>query len=141
MSGPQEAFSLRKSAAALREQGRLAEAEAALRNAVLLAPSDGDAHGELGLTLAMMGRSGEAEPCYRRALEIDPHDAFSLGNLGAALLQAKRVDEAAACFRQVHESGQAGIAAKLPNFLSIASSPRLVGAAANCGTVNNHYCH
>jgi len=103
MSGPQEALSLRKSAAALREQGRLAEAEAALRNAVLLAPSDGDAHGELGLTLAMMGRSGEAEPCYRRALEIDPHDAFSLGNLGAALLQAKRVDEAAACFRQVLE--------------------------------------
>ena len=46
-----------------------------------------------------------------------------------------------ACFRQVLASGQAGIAAKLPNFLNIASSPRLVGAAANCGTVNNHYCH
>ena len=103
MSGPPEVLSLRKSAATLRDQGRLAETEALLRKAVLLAPSDGDAHAELGLTLAMMGRSGEAEPCYRRALEINPLDAFSLGNLGAALLQAKRVDEAAACFRQVLE--------------------------------------
>jgi hypothetical protein len=45
------------------------------------------------------------------------------------------------CFRQVLASGQGGIAAKLPNFLSISSGPRLVGAAANCPTVNNHYCH
>ena len=47
----------------------------------------------------------------------------------------------AACFRQVLASGQAGIGTKLPNFLNIASGPRLVGPAANCGTVNNHYCH
>jgi hypothetical protein len=37
--------------------------------------------------------------------------------------------------------GAGGIAAKLPNFLGISSGPRLVGAAAFCGTVNNHYCH
>jgi cytochrome c peroxidase len=45
------------------------------------------------------------------------------------------------CFQQVLASGQGGIAAKLPNFLNISSGPRLVGAAANCPTVNNHYCH
>jgi hypothetical protein len=47
----------------------------------------------------------------------------------------------AACFRQVPAVGAGGNAAALPNFLGIASGPRLAGAAANCTPVNNHYCH
>jgi hypothetical protein len=46
-----------------------------------------------------------------------------------------------ACFRQVPAVGASGNATTLPNFLGISSGPRLVGAAANCATVNNHYCH
>jgi cytochrome c peroxidase len=45
------------------------------------------------------------------------------------------------CFRQVPASGAGGIAVKLPNFLDIASGPRLVAGAASCAVVNNHYCH
>jgi hypothetical protein len=46
-----------------------------------------------------------------------------------------------ACFRQVKAVGAGGNAAPLPNFLGISSGPRLVGPAASCSTVNNHYCH
>ena len=46
----------------------------------------------------------------------------------------------APCFRQVPAVGAGGIAVELPNFLNIASSPRLVGGLANCTVVNNHYC-
>lgn len=45
------------------------------------------------------------------------------------------------CFQQVPAVGASGSAAKLPNFLGIASGPRLVGPSAFCTTVNNHYCH
>jgi hypothetical protein len=45
------------------------------------------------------------------------------------------------CFRQVPAVGAGGNADKLPNFLDIASSPRLVAGAASCAVVNNHYCH
>jgi cytochrome c peroxidase len=44
-------------------------------------------------------------------------------------------------FLDVPAVGTAGSAAPLPNFLGIASGPRLVGGAANCGpAANNHYC-
>ncbi len=46
-----------------------------------------------------------------------------------------------ACFRQVPASGAGGITVPLPAFLGISSGPRLVGQAAFCPTVNNHYCH
>lgn len=45
------------------------------------------------------------------------------------------------CFRQVVATGAGGAATPTPNFLGISSSPRLIGAAANCAVVNNHYCH
>jgi hypothetical protein len=44
-------------------------------------------------------------------------------------------------FRQVLATGQGGKATPTPNFLGLANTPRLVGAAAFCGTANNHYCH
>lgn len=46
------------------------------------------------------------------------------------------------CFRQVPAVGAGGIPTRLQNFLNIASTPRLVGTAANCGpAANSHYCH
>src|SRR4030095_5895874 len=46
------------------------------------------------------------------------------------------------CYRQVSATGAAGLPTPIPNFLDIASTPRLVGAAASCGpAANNHYCH
>jgi hypothetical protein len=59
----------------------------------------------------------------------------TLGDCGAVPL-------AGACFRQVPVTGAAGVATRLPNFLNVADTPRLVGGAASCGlSANNHYCH
>lgn len=44
-------------------------------------------------------------------------------------------------FRQVPATGAGGLPSAVPNFLDVASSPRLVGPAAFCGEANNHYCH
>jgi len=46
----------------------------------------------------------------------------------------------AGMFLQVPATGAGGKLTPTPNFLGIASGPRLVGAAANCGPANNHYC-
>jgi cytochrome c peroxidase len=43
-------------------------------------------------------------------------------------------------FLDIPATGAAG-GDPIPNFLGIASGPRLVGAAANCGVANNQYCH
>jgi hypothetical protein len=51
------------------------------------------------------------------------------------------VEGAGPCYRQVPATGAAGAATPTPNFLLISDGPRLVGAAANCVVVNNHYCH
>jgi len=45
------------------------------------------------------------------------------------------------CFRQIAAVGAGGNPTRLSNFLAIASGPRLVGAAASCDPVDNHYCH
>lgn len=47
----------------------------------------------------------------------------------------------APAFLDVPATGTNGTAAPLPNFLGIASTPRLVGADAYCTTINNQYCH
>jgi cytochrome c peroxidase len=45
-------------------------------------------------------------------------------------------------FMNVPATGATGNSAgALPSFLGIASTPRLVGTAANCSVANNHYCH
>ena len=45
------------------------------------------------------------------------------------------------CFRRVPATGAGGTATPTPAFLDIASGPRLIGGAADCGpAANNHYC-
>jgi cytochrome c peroxidase len=44
------------------------------------------------------------------------------------------------CYRQVPATGAGGTASQVPAFLNLATTPRLVGSAANCAVVNNHYC-
>jgi cytochrome c peroxidase len=48
---------------------------------------------------------------------------------------------AAGMFLQVLATGQGGKATPTANFLGLTNGPRLIGAAAFCGTANNHYCH
>jgi cytochrome c peroxidase len=44
-------------------------------------------------------------------------------------------------FQRVPPTGAGGKATPSPNFLGISDGPRLLGGAANCAVVNNHYCH
>lgn len=68
-----------------RRLGRLAAAIAAGEQAATLAPSDLDAHYNLGLAYTDSNQHGEAIRCYRQALALNPGHNLSWNNLGAAL--------------------------------------------------------
>jgi Flp pilus assembly protein TadD len=70
---------------ALERQGKLAEAEEAVREAIALSPDLAEAHERLGQVLARQGRWREAEAAIREALRLDPGDARSRVALGAVL--------------------------------------------------------
>jgi len=57
----------------LRREGRLVEAEAALRRAHSLLPGDAHVNANLGALLVSSGRSTEARECYRRAIAENPN--------------------------------------------------------------------
>jgi tetratricopeptide (TPR) repeat protein len=84
---------------ALRELGRLDEAERHLRRAVELAPETAGFHYNLGNCLRDLRRLTEAIDAYRAALERAPHSAETYNNLGDALRSAGRDDEAEAAFQ------------------------------------------
>jgi protein O-mannosyl-transferase len=84
---------------ALEAEGRLDEAESALRRALALQPAYDRAFSNLALVLRRQGRLGEAEQAGRRAVELEPADADAHFNLATVLLAAGRPAEAAARFR------------------------------------------
>jgi protein O-GlcNAc transferase len=77
---------------ALRELGRLPEAEASYRRALALAPADAVAVNNLANVVGSQGRAGEAVELYRRAVELDPAYADAKANLGVALRDAGGAD-------------------------------------------------
>jgi tetratricopeptide (TPR) repeat protein len=56
----------------LKEAGRLGEAQAAHRGALVQAPDDADIHLQLGHALKLEGRRAAALESYRRAAELAP---------------------------------------------------------------------
>src|SRR5205085_7657038 len=74
--------SLLRETAALLQQGRLAEAEAAARKAVAAAPRDASAHSLLGVVFDQQGHAAEAEREYQTALRLDPRAVAARANLG-----------------------------------------------------------
>ena len=79
---------------ALTDAGRLAEAEAQLREGVSLAPNDPNARVRLGTVLAQQGRFDEALPQFERTVALRPDDADAHRFLGE--IHAMRGREAAA---------------------------------------------
>jgi tetratricopeptide (TPR) repeat protein len=65
------------------DQGKLAEAEAHLREALAGEPGNADVHLELGLVLYEKGDRNEALKETERALAINPKHADALYNMGA----------------------------------------------------------
>ncbi len=65
----------------LKELGRLDEAEASYRQAIVLNPAFAEAHANLGNTLTELGRLDEAEASYRQAITLKPDFAEAHRNL------------------------------------------------------------
>lgn len=82
--------------------GRFAEAEASLREALILAPS-AEVHNNLGSALQRQGRIAEAIECYRWAVKLKPDSAVRWNNLGGALQLLGAIEEAILCYRRALE--------------------------------------
>jgi tetratricopeptide (TPR) repeat protein len=78
----------------------VAEAVAALREAVRLDPRYAYAHRRLGAALLDQGHYNEAEAAEREAIRLDPHNAFAHSRLGEALRLQGRLAEAVTALRE-----------------------------------------
>jgi predicted O-linked N-acetylglucosamine transferase (SPINDLY family) len=103
---------------ALRRGGRLADAIAALRDAVALDATLVDAQVNLGNALLDAGDPKAALPCYERALALDPASASVHNNLGNLYRELRRPVEALDAYTR-----------------ALALDPRHARAQANAGNI------
>jgi len=89
-----------KRANELLAQGKPAEAEQVLTEAMRWKPLNEDLHYNLGLALARQGKFEEATQQYGEALRIFPDYAEAHNNLGNALMRLGRIQEAAPHFER-----------------------------------------
>jgi hypothetical protein len=82
---------------ALHRDGKFAEAEALLRQAIAAHPDDFNLHHMCGVMLAALKRYGEAVWSYRAALARDPKAPGTWTNLGNALTQLDHHASAVIC--------------------------------------------
>lgn len=94
--GPQEQHTRLETASRLLRDGRRAEAVAALRVLITMAPRLAEAHRLLGVALGELGELAGAEAAYRTALSIEPGMARAATGLAEVLLAAERGGEAVA---------------------------------------------
>ena len=86
-----------------RGQGRLAEAEAALRQSLELDPQNGGARFELGVLYQDQNRLIEAATEFERAIAIDPRMVGAHGQLGRIYRRQGRPSEAEAALNKALE--------------------------------------
>jgi len=84
----------------LRNEGRLEEALAELRQAAALHPGWAEAHHQLGNALKGLGAYAEAAASLRTAARLDPVQAAIWLNLGVCCLELGHLSQAEECFRQ-----------------------------------------
>jgi len=84
----------------LKSQGRLAEAIAYFKNALVLQPNLIEAATNLAVTLHQTGDLAEAATYYQRAIEIDPNCAQAQNNLGILLQDRGNIADAVSCFQK-----------------------------------------
>jgi len=85
---------------ALVKQGRYAEAEVELREAIRLKPDYAQAHNNLGNILGAQGRLDEAEQEYRQVIHLAPDYAESHYNLGNILNKQGKLVEAEQAYQE-----------------------------------------
>ncbi|HLQ33547.1 MAG TPA: tetratricopeptide repeat protein [Chloroflexota bacterium] len=86
--------------AALHQQGRVEEAEAAYRRALAADRNFAVAHANLGTLLETVQRFEDAVSAQERAVALEPANPDRHFNLGNALLARGRLELAEACYRQ-----------------------------------------
>jgi tetratricopeptide (TPR) repeat protein len=94
--GPQEQHTRLEVASRLLREGRRAEAVAALRVLLTMAPRLAEAHRLLGVALGEMSELAGAEAAYRTALSLEPQMARAATGLAEVLLAVERGPEAVA---------------------------------------------
>jgi tetratricopeptide (TPR) repeat protein len=104
-SAANDADTLFNYALASAQGGRTAEAEAAYRRVLELAPALDEARNNLGTLLARAGRVAEAREVFREIVTRNPAHAEAVLNLGNALLAEDRIAEVAETYRRalVHD--------------------------------------
>ncbi|MGK5077180.1 tetratricopeptide repeat protein [Janthinobacterium sp. HLX7-2] len=85
----------------LREMGKIEDAEAAYRRAIILSPSSVPAFCKLAELLTGEGRNEEAITAYHSALLLQPEEPSIHNDLGNALQKAGRPDEALAAYEHM----------------------------------------
>ena len=93
----EEAF---RRATMLHADGRFAEAETILRDAIARDPANGDLRNARGVMFAAMGRHLDALWCYRDAIACNAGPAGYWTNLGNALTHLKHLKGAVACHQR-----------------------------------------
>jgi tetratricopeptide (TPR) repeat protein/serine/threonine protein kinase len=88
---------------ALREQGKMAEATAALRRAVEVDPQFGYGFSNLALLFSDDNKLDDAAAAYRTAIKLDPKNKDAHANFGILLHKQKKLDDAIAEFRKAIE--------------------------------------
>lgn len=83
------------------ELGRHADAAAAYRAALAVAPDDPELLNNLGNALSADGRHDQAVACYRRGVALQPRHTGMWRNLAAALRHAGQLREASAACREI----------------------------------------
>jgi len=83
------------------EQGRAADAAAALRESLRVDPGYADAYNNLGVIYGKMGRYPEAIEALNQVIRIKPAFAEAYFNLGVALSKTGRLSESVDAFRQL----------------------------------------
>jgi len=83
--------------------GRLDDALAAYRCALLLSPDFAEAHNNLGHALLDLGRFDDAAASCRRAVDLKPRYAEAHDNLGSAQLALGHLDDARASYGRALE--------------------------------------
>jgi predicted O-linked N-acetylglucosamine transferase (SPINDLY family) len=104
---PTDASAHHRLGVVLREAGRLAEAEFALRDAIAASPTMAEAHLELSNVLIGQRQTAAAEAALRQAIAIRPDYAAGHYNLGNLLRQAGRLSDAVAAYEEAttHNAG------------------------------------
>ena len=112
-------------------QGRPALALEPLRRATRLAPTNADAHFNLGLACLGTGDGRCAEAAFRRALALEPRRAEAAANLVDLLLQLGRPAEAQKAFAEARAAGAASpLLDYLEGKLALARGEREAGRSA-----------